>query len=244
MTSRTNNGAMASTSRTRCARRSSIVVTLALAASGSAQTAQFQWHVSTDEGASWQGGAVQVPQTQASVLVRGRLAWTPDAAVDAFHVTALDVVVTNCGPGDSVSAWRRLVQGGLSDDFTGFLSAFRFGSTIKIDRSTDALPPGLGPEWIRPGNSSPFVVGFNMSNPIDLIEYRLHLDGTPGTRACGQVFLLQPNSIQIYRDFGTGELAFLPTSDIPGSVTVLPTPGAIALLALGGVVAARRRRRR
>ncbi len=220
-----------------------VAAALALAASGSAQTAQFQWLVSTDEGASWQGGAVQVPQNQASVLVRARLAWTPDAALDAFLTSSLDVVVANCGPGDSVSAWRRFVDGGLASDFTGFLGAFRFGSTIKVDRSTDSLPPGQGPSWIPLGNRLPFQVGFNISNPVDLIEYRLHLDGTPGTRELGQVFLWTDLSVMIYTDWTTQSSTRLPTTPMPGYITVLPAPGAVALLALGGVVAARRQRR-
>ncbi len=218
-----------------------VAAALALAASGSAQTAQFQWLISTDEGASWQGGTVQVPQAQSSVLVRSLCSWTPAGPPTAFQVARFDAVVLNAGQGDVVhdAVVRQLPS-------MGSVPATRFGSTIKIDHPLDDDLPGLGTRWLQPQNGNPLVFA-TTENPFFMVGYTLALDGTPGTRVASQVFqelesIPTRRYVRLYSNVDTSQSDFVPVVAFDVAITVLPTPGAIALLALGGVVAARRRR--
>ncbi len=214
-----------------------------------AQTsAEFRWQASADSGVTWHDDASSVPQGQASVLVRARVSWSPVPEFSAFSGVAFDGVVADAGPGDSVGAIRRMLEGGLGS--TPLIGAQRLGSTIKIDSVTDTLPPGVGPGFVGCANGTDSGFFFNFAHPIIVFDYTLNLDGTPGTRTLTEVLRPLPGStspVVIYVDWrtlpGPTERARPPTTSYPIAITVLPTPGAVALLALGGLVAARRRRR-
>ncbi len=213
-----------------------------------AQTsAEFRWQASADSGVTWHDDAISVPQGQASVLVRARVSWSPATPGNALAGCSFDGVIDGAGPSDTADLFRRLDLGTLLT--TTNLGATRFGSTIKIDHQLDTAPPGTGTRWIDCGNVVP---GGNLipnrAHPIDVFEFRLLLDGTPGTRTASQVsrVLTQPNGlVAIWVDVNSPQPTSVrpPTTSYPIAITVLPTPGAIALLAFGGVVAARRRRR-
>ncbi len=193
--------------------------------------------MSADDGATWLDGNTDVPQTQASVLVRARISWTPGPPSEFFASIAFDATISNAGATDTIDQIRLLNLGQLA-----FLSAIvptRFGNTIKIDHQSDVSPPGTGSRWIVPSNGNIVQFPADFANPITVFMYEIALDGTPGMRSIGSVF---PNAFVLIGTDEIGGRINLPRTAFAASVTVLPAPGAVALLALGGVVAARRRR--
>ncbi len=207
------------------------------------QTATVYWEGSSDGGATWHAGSIVVPQDQPEVMVRSWVSWTGADSTTAFSGTLFDGVVRNVGPGDAIVdiGVHRLPV--IATNYV----ASRFGSIIKVDQPADTLPPGLGAGWLNPQNW-PSHVFFNSQMPFPLAQFTLVLDGTAGTRQVGQVFRVPPGQppngvVGILTNSGL-TFSILPTTAIDLDITVVPAPGAIALLVLGGVVAARRRRRR
>ncbi len=226
-----------------------VVASLLVAFAARAQTsAAFRWQASADSGVTWHDDALDVPQGQASVLVRARVSWSPAPEFSAFSGVAFDGVINDAGPSDGVGSIRRMQLGVLST--SAQLGTLRFGSTIKIDDLADMQPPGAGTGWVGCGNGLGVGITFSLDHPVTVFDFVLNLDGTPGTRTVTEVLRPLPgsaNPIAIYADWrqlpGPPDILRPPTTSYPIAITVLPAPGAIALLALGGVVAARRRMR-
>jgi hypothetical protein len=215
---------------------------------GQAQiTATFEWLSSADGGSTWQRDLV-VQDTQQSVLVRARVAWTPVSDV-YFAYAAFDVTVRAVGGGhsDTVSElgsqpsfWNYL-------GWTGF-SSTRFGDTLKIDEARDTAPPGQGERWIGPFQTNPTGPPLmHAENPVEFFQFRLNLDGSLGLREVSSVFLnpmSRPNQfIGLYQPPYTQSDIWVPSTLIPGTVTVIPSPGVTGILLGVGTLLVRRRGR-
>ncbi len=222
------------------------VASCVVAIAARAQTsAAFRWQASADNGATWSSSSLSVPQTSASVLVRAVASWTPSSTDEVFARLNFDATVEGrlgSGLADGASAFvvgnPPAVVGGVQS-----VGTFRFGSILKIDRNTDASPPGLGSDWLSIFQLSGMIglPPISFDNPITLFSYRLDLDGTPGQRQLSAT--LQSGFLILFPDWRSNQIRGEPISVEPLTLTVLPAPGAIALLALGGVVVASRRRR-
>jgi len=206
-------------------------------------TATWSWEASTDGGATWHRGMLEVPTSQGAVQVRSSLAFPPPptGSGGGFSTAALDGVVGGAGPLDSVSG----LNGGNLRSFN--FVASRFGSTIKIDDPVDTLPPGLGSRWAvltqsrAQGNRS-------LANPIILLSYTLTLDGSIGDRLVEGIFRQPPGyppGHVVSIDMGMAQEA--PTLvpfliQEPLTIRVVPTPTTLATGTLGLAFLSRRRR--
>ncbi len=207
-------------------------------------TATWSWEASTDGGATWHRGMLEVPTSQGAVQVRSSLAFPPPptGSGGGFSTAALDGVVSGAGPLDSISH----LSGGhlLSGNFV----ASRFGSTLKIDDPVDTLPPGLGSRWAVLAQSRN-QTGRSLANPIILLSYTLSLDGSFGDRVIDGIFRQRPNyplGHVVSIDMGRNEEA--PTLvpfviQEPLTIRVVPGPATAILGVLGLAFASRRRSR-
>lgn len=209
--------------------------------------------VSTDGGATWLGGTVEVEPGPRSVLVRSQFSWINSPAY-AFAGAQFDAVVLNAGPGDEVVNPERPHPYNLGSNQT--IVATRFGSTIKIDDSRDTLGPGMGTRGVFPGqlveNFAP-PGGFVRENPGAPFVFGLNLDGTPGDRIIDALHTSSTGTGDSrFRAYTSPEGAvetfyiFHPWLPInarvePATVRVVPGPGALMVLAAGLAWGRRRR---
>lgn len=225
-----------------------LIAVAGLAAIANAQTGtgSVVYQVSTDGGATWAGGNVQVQPSQASVLFRAVASWDGFNAV-GFAGTQFDSVISNAGAGDAVANPTR--PGTTSGGSAQTLVATRFGTQIKIDDSRDTAAPGAGARGVFPGQLAQQFAGTNFSsaNPLVIFQFQLNLDGTEGTRSVNNLYIAPSGGDTVSRYMrvytsGTGAQN-TPTSTTTGaSVEVIPSPGALALLGMGLAAAGRRRR--
>lgn len=211
--------------------------------------------VSTDGGATWQGGIVEVEPGPRSVMVRNRFSWTGVPEAYAFASAQFDMGVFGAGAGDEVTEVTR-VHPYIVPSQT--VVAMRFGSVIKIDDSRDTLPFGMGTRGAFPGqpieNFAP-PGGFVAENPAVPLVFTLHLDGEPGDRfidvdytppshggpwAGGFRAYTSPAGARTGFYVITVALPYPPNARIEtATVRVVPGPGAAGVLAVG-LIALRR----
>lgn len=221
----------------------------ASAAFGQAGTGKFTWEVSKDGGASWSGGIVDCDETQTSVLVRAVASWSQDAGY-AFAGAQFDVAVTGPagtdGDGDSTGGYSRISNGA---NVAQTVVESRFGETLKLDDSRDTSAPGAGTRGVFPGQLVQNFAGsnFTTSNPAVLFTFTYNLDGTLGARTIDTFFRAPTGGntsdhfMVVYTTATGGQNR--PLAELNGAtINVIPAPGALALLGLGGLVAGRRRR--
>lgn len=210
---------------------------------------QLDWQVSADNGATWLGGDIQVPEHQSSVLVRLRAEWenhdpgvyfastrfdamlrTPEResadAIDMFHVA-------------SDFRWTALIN-------PNGLASTRFGDTLKVDDIRDTSPPGMGSRWVTAFQYDPMIGILHPENPTIVFSYRLVLDGAPGARLVSGVFLPYTNTppnylAALYMNPFLGMTTAVPTIIRDASVTVVPAPGAVLFVVAAMGVLMRRR---
>jgi hypothetical protein len=150
-------------------------------------SAWLRMEVSTDEGATWRDGVVDVEPGARTVRVRVRADWTPEGGY-ALSAARFDVFVRDAADGDVARDFDRPAP---FDSFPEMIVATRFGTTIKVDDSRDTQGPGLGTRAIfcfqgsEDGNPD-----FDPSRPVTVFSYELALDGTLGervaeARSCG-----------------------------------------------------------
>lgn len=203
------------------------------------------WQVSLDDGATWQGGDVAVSPSQTSVRVRLLASW--DAGLGGtsppvwFWFTLLDPYVADVGLNDAMSEVRRRTADGYS--LLGpSLGPQRVGSVLKLDSVTDTALPGAGPGWFSISQGSGITGVFTYGNPIEILTYRLSLDGSLGTRTVSGVWAPNPSAggaPQVRLSTGESVQATFHDARI-----IVPAPGAAGLGAAAclGLIAARRRR--
>lgn len=224
--------------RRRCA---TVCVACAITASGCCAqinvvrgTAYWQWEISTDLGASWRQGVIDVEANQPFVDVRARCLFDQESDRFYYGGVLFDGIVRGAQVGDSI--------GGIEFGTTLFGGAVvqRFSDVLKVDRSGDDLPPGEGPRWLSPLQPSPIVGRINdFSNPFEMFSYRLYLDGTPGEREIGAVFrdVVPPGVPQglyviVYENFNTSTTYFQSLQVGQASVRIVPTCGTCAVACL------------
>lgn len=224
------------------------VAGLAAAANAQVGTGLVVYEVSDDGGATWNGGLVET--VASSVKVRILASWSSDADMYAFGGSQFDVVVTGvggAGAADTVANAMRPWPTNTGSAQT--IVATRFGNQIKIDDARDTLGPGAGTRGVFPGLLAQNFAGTNFStaNPLTIFEFDLNLDGSIGDRDLSSLYIAPPGGNTIDRVMRiytspTGAQNTPSTTTRGATVRVVPAPGALALLGLGGLAIARRRR--
>lgn len=216
--------------------------------SGQSYSVRLDWQVSADNGGTWGVGLVEVPETQASVLVRLQASWTPTGTDTYFSGTSFDALIRTPGrtSGDSIDmynfgifpVWTRSVN------TQGFRFDY-FGDVLKVDDVRDSSPPGVGSRWVTPTQLPPQYGTDHRENPTILFSYRLALDGVPGPREISGLFRVSSqtgHTTALYIDFGSIG-TWVPSTVNNTTVLVVPSP-ASAWLVLGMSTLLVRRRER
>lgn len=209
--------------------------------------ATWLWEVSADSGVTWTQGLVEVPQSQASIEVRARCLFQQDAPTWFYGTTFFDGVVSGVGPADSV---RNIRFGNtLFNIFIPSISVQRFGDLLKIDRNSDASPPGLGSLWLSPSQGNSFQTPIpDYSSTFEMFEYQLVLDGTVGEREISGAFRqfhavgIPPGQFTIVNDRAAETIGYYQAlTERRSFVRVVPAPG-VLVLGAGAWTLVRRRR--
>lgn len=222
---------------------------IAAVAAALPQAPVLTWTVSTDGGTTWTNNAVLA--AAGSVMVRGQLSWGDSgagavgigAAVCSFDGAMGGLVAT-----DSADT---IVKGLVPVADAQTLAFTSFGTTGKIDVNTDAAAAGAGTGWANTGQGTPLASGsgFNANNPVTVMTYNFNITGADHTATLGAIMNGTANqAVRIYLTqaggtSGGGQFSRAGVTVQTATVELLtPTPGSLALLGLGGLAAARRRR--
>ena len=218
-----------------------IVASVALATGAMAQPflATLTFEGSTDDGATWSAGSIELGANAQAVRVRLRADWTP-AAGYAFANVSLDILVQDAAQGDTAHGF---VRPGPFDRFRQTIVATRFGSIIKIDDVRDTLPPDLGSyavvllqerETVEPD--------FDRSRPATVFLFEVAVDGTLGPRLIDGIVLRAPNGERMATVFvdPSGEARMIPAQVRPLTINVVPSPGAVLVITFGFVLSGSR----
>jgi uncharacterized protein (TIGR03382 family) len=218
-----------------------LIAVAGIAAAANAQSGSLTWQVSTDGGATWSNAAVM--NGAGAVQVRGTFAWSGIANSLGFGGSQFDALIIGGTAGDSVSGINRPSPFNFAAQT---LVASAYAGGIKIDTAADVAAPGAGTGWVNPGQGSVDGIGtnFNSANPATVFTYTLNFDGT-GSRTIGNVFnQTTGRALSVYTS-NAGAQTRLNAPQVAintASITLIPTPGTLALAGLGGLAAARRRR--
>jgi len=218
-----------------------LIAVAGIAAAANAQSGSLTWQVSTDGGATWSNAAAV--NGAAAVQVRASFAWSGIAGGLGFGGSQFDALIVGGTAGDSVSGINRPSPFNFAAQT---LVASAYAGGIKIDTSADGAAPGAGTGWVNPGQGSLDGIGtnFNTGNPVVVFAYTLNFDGT-GSRTIGNVFnQTTGRALSVYTSAAGAQVRLnAPAVAInTASITLIPTPGTLALAGLGGLAAARRRR--
>lgn len=219
-----------------------LIAVAGIAAAANAQTGSLTWQVSTDGGANWSNAAVL--NSAGSVMVRGRFEWSGVTGGLGFGGSQFDAIIAGAVAGDSVSDIGRPAPFNFAAQT---LVASTYAGGIKIDTSADVAAPGAGTGWVNPGQGSPDGIGTNFStaNPVTVFTYTLNVANDGAVRTIGNIFnITTGRALSVYTS-SAGAQTRLSASAVAintATVTLIPTPGTLALAGLGGLAAARRRR--
>lgn len=198
--------------------------------------ARAAWQVSPD-GVVWTDD-LEVDSSHTTVYVRLRVTFIAPPERAHFGAMFFDATVRSPSPASGDFADRDLpahVPRWLYYSNPPPIVTGRFGDMLKLDDSRDTLPPGQGPHWIIP--SLPF--GFlGSSNPADVFQYRLLLDGSVGDRFIDAVFhpsTLPDHMVGLWylRDDGAWTITPAPTDYYTAVVRIVPAQSALGPLLLG-----------
>ena len=213
---------------------------LACAANAQAPTAIYTWQVSDNAGVSW-SDTVWVPAGQI-INVRLFASWTgiPDAVGVGYAGGQFDARIL-CSGVVPISNIDRPVPFNFAPQT---LVASAIAGGMKIDTSADVAGIGLGTGWVNPGQAAHFAnpSAFNSTNGAVVFTYDVLstssyaifdcvLNGTAG------------RSMAVYSN-ATGTQIRIDDSvtTVTGASIGIPTPTSFALLGIGGLTVARRRR--
>ncbi len=211
--------------------------------------AVWRWEASSNGGASWATGALEVESSTSSVLVRARCQFTQFPAT-YYGGVMFDAVVGNVGPSDAISNLR--FGNTQFNVFLGILDTQRIGSDLKVDWISDTLPPGQGNRWLNPNQSSPQGgTSVSFANPIETMSYTLSLDGSLGERSIYGVFRPQTypgispdRTCIVYDGLNFADVYFQTLREERVVVRVVPSPAsAFPVLGLGVLCLTRARKR-
>jgi hypothetical protein len=224
-------------------------------------TAIATWQLSADNGATWNSNALTLPQTQTSVLARCLVTVNPQGFSGSGPVHFAQAFFEthwrsngNAGLNDSVSnvqVIRPAIPQATLRSTPSFTS--RFGSILKTAGGTTSSPPGSG----TPLNALNWFDGLAnprpTSDPIPVFQYTISLDGTIGDRTISGLWrgaslslvdTAPAGSILVgqYLNVEPDILIAAPITDIPATLTIIPTPTTLALFTITSLFATRRRR--
>ncbi len=213
---------------------------IAAAANAQAPTATYTWQVSGDNGLTWGSDAVG---NGATVKVRLLASWTgiADAVGVGYGGGQFDATLLSTGSVGTVSNISRPVPFNFAAQT---LVASAVAGGVKIDTSADVAAPGAGTGWVNPGQGAYFSnpPGFNSVNGAIVFTYDV-LTGSDEI-AVGMVLNgTNGRAMAVYsNETGTQIRIDDSVTTVNGARILVPTPGSLALLGLGGLAAARRRR--
>ncbi len=232
------------------------VAGLAAAAAGQSE-ARLDWKVNA--GAGWFDDVTVFETAGVEVEVGLFVGWTPGANRYGFNKITADCIVTNWANGSDVAT---VAGGGY-----GRQPQFDFGALVVTQYTSSGTasppqPPGslrLGAannaNWAAAGGLAitqrdPAFWGtaFITDNPAFVFKFKITLGGSETARDIDiNTMKLNNNRVTVYQSStssASGVTNITPV-DLLGAVihvVPIPTPGSLALLGLGGLVAGRRRR--
>ncbi len=212
---------------------------LAAAANAQAPTATYTWQVS-DGGAFTNDLTVAVGAT---VNVRVLASWTgiADALGVGYAGGQFDARLLSGAAVGAISAIDRPVPFQFAPQT---LVASAIAGGMKIDTSADVAGIGLGTGWVNPGQAAHFAnpAAFNGTNGAVVFTFTMIAGSADTTIDCvlngtaGRAMAVYSNST------GTQVRIDDSVTTVSGAIVRVPTPGSLALLGLGGLAVARRRR--
>jgi hypothetical protein len=196
------------------------------------------WEVSSNNGASWQSGTVQVPQSQQSVLVRHVVTWgLPSQGDYLVNGGVIPTVRTTglVGVNDTASDvfHRQIVMQAAPSSISG-----RRFTLNELVISSSTSPPPLGAVTFF--CFDPLLGTTVVANPVDVLRFRLNLDGSVGERVISD-WTNTSTRYNVVSVATPGPYQFTFTH-IPTSLVVSPSPAGLALAGVAGAMLLRRRR--
>ena len=219
-----------------------IVALAGIAAAVNAQTATYTWQVSNDNGVTW--GASTVGTAGVTVKVRVLASWAGVTGTDQGYAGGqFDATLTGAVAGDVVSNILRPSPFAFAAQT---LAATAFAGGQKIDTAADILAPGAGTGWVNPGQPAKDFAppgGYNSTNGAVVFTYDVLCSGLNQIAISSVLNVTAGRAMAVYTAAGGSQARIsAPATTIVGATILIPTPGALALLGLGGLAVARRRR--
>jgi len=187
--------------------------------------------------------SIQHTTSQAfTVRVRARVSWSNNGDAHYFIGANFDPFVLRQPEThlqDAISNPVFLTSLGLSENPNAVIMAV--GPFLKIDRANDLDLPGLGPSWMTASQNRNLGL-FDVSNPLTIVEFDYFVDGSSGVRSISSVLSQSSQGSIVLTHSLTNAISVLPATVLPATITVIPAPGVLALLAPPALAAARRRR--
>lgn len=200
---------------------------LSTAAAASAQTGTFtiDWKVNGVEGVTVAPGA--------NVLVTGTANWTPAAfglggtqfRVNLTDANLTDVLVYNEAMGLGRNSLLRLTPQVLADNVTGTGRSITASGNAPVDAAQ-------APQFMNPA--------FSTANPIQVFSFMFTAGAAGRTINIGSEML---GATIVSNSFGVPSTVQYQRVSDGATIQIVPTPGSVALLGLGGVMTFRRKRR-
>ena len=234
-----------------------IVAVAGIAAAASAQISApvMMWEVSTDGGATYSSAAVVAGGV---VRVRGSLAWVRGGlATSALAAVTFDGSITGSLAETTGAMVKPLTQGLGAQAGAGVNLG---GGNMRFSRTTDSGLAGSNTNYWTIGQDANIdsdgdgvpdtFPGQNTSNPVAFLFFDINIDAS-ANHTLNVSAVLSPNTgssspIRIYNNTSTGGSSTFQranTTVLGATIQVLiPPPGSLALLGLGGLAVARRRR--
>ncbi|MDX2119359.1 MAG: MYXO-CTERM sorting domain-containing protein [Planctomycetota bacterium] len=222
------------------------LVVLAGAVSAANAAPKLVWQVSTDNGATW--GAARSATAGSTVKVRGMVDWTGTTGYGFGGLTHQIFIDNYLG----TDGGAQIASNGVGNRVGPFnfgaatLSARVTGSTQRIV----ALGTTGNEGNISSGQQAPASAGgaYSTANPalIFTFDYVLGADASARTLTIRSVVAASSgvnSSFGFHAAASSTSTSFRESGTVENAtITIIPTPGALAVLGLGGLVAGRRRR--
>jgi uncharacterized protein (TIGR03382 family) len=225
------------------------LVVLAGAVSAANAASKLVWQVSTDNGATWSSSGSVNTGASYTIKVRALVDWTGTTGY-GFSGLTQKAFIDNY---DAADGGAQIAANGVGNR----VGPFNFGAATLATKLTGttqrivALGIGGAEGNISSGQQAPASAGANYStaNPALIftfdylltagaertLTFRSDIATSSGVTSAFSYHATAGSTSTSFRESGTVENATL-------TITNIPTPGALAVLGLGGLVAGRRRR--
>ena len=223
------------------------VAGVAAAANAQITSPVVSWEVSGDNGATWTNNLVVTSPAPAVVKVRGSLSWNrPSGDISALGAVSFDGSISGALAETGGNIVKPLTQ---SLGATAGAVANLGGGAMRFSASNDSGVAGSNTNWWTIGQDSLVAFpGQNQSDPVVFVGFDLNIDYTANhTMNISNIFNSGTGrAVSIYNNTTAGGSTTFSRAGVAingATIQVLvPTPGSLALLGLGGLVAGRRRR--